>query len=390
MSQKKSQILFHDGRPACQNGYTTAVSLHCHTNHSKEHLHCIPSYASRIPVLSSVFTRETHRYKRLTGQAIDFAAWYWTPPPPPQAVIDSEAGRIESQLGLRSLVSLSDHDDISALGAVDVSGRDTVFPISLEWTVPVNGAELHLGVHNLPPERSVDIANDLVAYTSQPKTRSLPDLLAGLSDSPDTLLVVNHPLSNSDGMGAARIRRVATEFLDRHGEYVHALEINGYRPWSENRMVMRLAERFGKPVVSGGDRHGTAPNAIVNVTGAESFSGFVDELRRDKMSTVMVMPEYQEEDVIMRKLAVLTDFFRYYPGYPPGLRRWTDRVFIKLDDGVIRPLSKCWDHTTPAWVKSVMWFVDLMARRYIQPAFRMSFVRKIGVALWGHVQTVSS
>jgi len=99
----------------------------------------------------------------LTGQAIDFAAWYWTPPPPPQAVIDSEAGRIESQLGLRSLVSLSDHDDISALGAVDVSGRDTVFPISLEWTVPVNGAELHLGVHNLPPERSVDIANDLMA-----------------------------------------------------------------------------------------------------------------------------------------------------------------------------------------------------------------------------------
>ena len=88
-------------------------------------------------------------------------------------------------------------------------------------------------------------------------------------------------------------------------------------------------------------------------------------------------------------LAVLTDFFRYYPDYPPGHRRWTDRIFIKLDDGVIRPLAKCWDHTTPAWIKSVMWCVDLMARRYIQPAFRMSFVRKIGLALWGRVHAVS-
>jgi hypothetical protein len=333
--------------------------------------------------------RETHRYKRLTGQAIDFTAWYWTPPPTAQTVIDSETGRIQSQLGLRALVSLSDHDDISGPRDVDASGVDTALPISLEWTVPVNGGLLHLGVHNLPPERSVDIVNDLMAYTSELKTRSLPDLLAMLNDSPGTLLVMNHPLSNPDGRGAARLRRVATGFLDRHGEHIHALEFNGYRPWSENRMVMRLAEEFGKPVVSGGDRHGTAPNAIVNVTRADTFSAFVNEVRRDKVSTVLVMPEYQEEDLIMRKLAVVTDFFRYYPDYPLGHRRWTDRVFIKLDDGVIRPLSKCWDHTTPAWIKSVMWFVHLMGGRYIQPAFRMSFIRKIGLALWGHVQTVS-
>ena len=389
MSDRKSRILFHNGKTASQDEYTTAVSLHCHTNRSKEGLHGVPSYASRIPILSSIFMRETHRYKRLTGQAIDFADWYWTPPPSAQAVIESETGRIGSQLGLRALVSLSDHDDISAPRAAHASGVDAVSPISLEWTVPVNGVHLHLGVHNLPAGRSVDIANDLAGYTREPKTGTLSHLLPMLSDSRGTLLVMNHPLSTPDGMGSGRLRQVVTEFLDHHGDHIHALEINGYRPWSENRMVMRLAGQFGKPVVSGGDRHGTAPNAIVNMTKADTFSAFVDELRRDKVSTVLVMPEYQEEDVIMRKLAVLTDFFRYYPDYPAGHRRWTDRVFVKLDDGVIRPVSKLWDHTTPAWIKSVMWCVDLMARRYIQPAFRMSFVRRIGLALWGHVHAVS-
>jgi hypothetical protein len=70
------------------------------------------------------------------------------------------------------------------------------------------------------------------------------------------------------------------------------------------------------PVISGGDRHGHQPNAVLNLTDASTFSEFVLEIRDDKVSRVLVMPEYWE-DLKTRKLEILADFFHTYPDYPP-------------------------------------------------------------------------
>lgn len=61
-------------------GMRAGVSLHCHTQHSKELLDFIPHYAARIPVVASLFHSEMKRYLTVNGRTIDFNRCYWTPP----------------------------------------------------------------------------------------------------------------------------------------------------------------------------------------------------------------------------------------------------------------------------------------------------------------------
>jgi hypothetical protein len=48
--------------------YRAAVSMHCHTNHSRESLSFLPHYASGVPILSRFYKSEMKRY----GESIDF------------------------------------------------------------------------------------------------------------------------------------------------------------------------------------------------------------------------------------------------------------------------------------------------------------------------------
>lgn len=66
-------------------------------------------------------------------------------------------------------------------------------------------------------------------------------------------------------------------------------EINGLRPWRENRAVIAFAEAAAKPVISGGDRHGLEPNANLNLTNAANFAEFADEVRTG-WSDILIMP----------------------------------------------------------------------------------------------------
>jgi len=361
--------------------YRAAVSLHCHTHHSREHLGYIPRYATRIPVIASFFNRERDRYFRLKGKVIDFTGWYWTPPVTVEKVLDSETERIERQLGLQALISVTDHNDISTSRLFQTPQNCHNIPTSLEWTVPVDGGALHLGVHNLPSEASSQIVNELLLHTRKSESKRVKELLASLNGYPETLVVLNHPMSDIESLGIGRLKTLVMGFLKRYGRKIHALEINGYRSWNENRATVALAEQFGLPVVSGGDRHGRAPNAVLNLTNATRFSEFVSEIRYDKLTQLLIMPEYWE-DLFTRKLEAMAEFFRYYPEYPPGLQRWTDRVFIPVDDGVVRPVSHYWEQTVPLWVKSAMWLVRLVRSKYLQPAVRMAFSRKAREASW--------
>src|SRR5262249_51158978 len=153
---------------------------------------------------------------------------------------------------------------------------------------------------------------------------------------PGTLIVLNHPYWDLIGVGALRHESLLLAFLRTHRHRIHALELNGYRRWSENRRVLPLAEGFVLPVVGGGDRHGLAPNTIVNLTDASCFEEFARERRAGKPTVCVVFPEYSEP-FAARVLQGARDALGYDPAHPAGRHTWADRVFCTVD-GVERPV----------------------------------------------------
>lgn len=242
-----------------------AVSLHSHTTHSRE----------------------------------SFAGLPWTPPLSPAQAVALESGQIHD-LGLEPLVSLTDHDNIEAALHLRGTQEDRRAPISVEWSVPWRGAEMHLGIHNMPPARARQRMAALARFTTIPREYDLRDILDWLHDDPSTLLVWNHPLWDESGLGGERYRSVSKEFLRCYRPWIHALEVNGLRPWKENHRVMQWAAAEALPSISGGDRHGCEPNAFLNLTRAATFAEFVDEVREDHRSRVLVMPQYRHS--LLRRL----------------------------------------------------------------------------------------
>ena len=78
-------------------------------------------------------------------------------------------------------------------------------------------------------------------------------------------------------------RSFTGRLLESSGEFIHALELNGLRPWEENQQVISVAKASDRTLVSGGDRHGCEPASVVNVTGASSFSEFAAEVRAGRV-----------------------------------------------------------------------------------------------------------
>jgi hypothetical protein len=82
-------------------------------------------------------------------------------------------------------------------------------------------------------------------------------------------------------------------------------------------------------------------NANINLTNAESFTEFVHEIRRERLSHVLFMPQYAEPWK-HRILQSTLDAVRHYPEFPQGSRTWDERVYHPDSNGVIRPLSELW------------------------------------------------
>lgn len=365
---------------AYQRNFQTAVSLHAHTHYSKEGLGFVPRYVARIPIICSFFNHETNRYFRLKGKRLDFGRGYWTPPVKARAVVRSEMDTIERRLGLKPLVSITDHDNIATGKPFRQLSYLRDLPVSLEWTLPFEDCVFHLGIHNLPVGSASQITAELQSYRFQPRSGRLKELFEWLNEFPETLIVLNHPFSDLESLGMERLKPLLFKFLREYGTRIHALEVNGYRPWSENQAVIALADQFDLPVVSGGDRHAFSPNALLNLTNAATFSEFASEIRCDRHSQVLVMPEYCQ-DLFARKMDSVADFLRFYPDYPHGEQCWTDRIFFQLEDGVVRPLSYYWHRTVPIWVKSVMWVFSLISNKYLRPALHSAFTKG-----WTHTE----
>lgn len=356
--------------PRARHGWQHAVSLHCHTHCSKELLTFIPHYTARLPFISTLYRREMARYERTYGRTVDYSKLWWTPPLTPRQVLDDECRAIERQLQLPALVSLTDHDDIEAGLRLQVLNTARRIPLSLEWTVPFGGGVFHFGIHNLPAAQATTLKDALLAYThQQPGYRPLGELLTWLNEFPGVLIVLNHPLWDIECLGQAVHTAALQALLAAHGPQLHAFELNGYRAWAENKAVLALAQQYNRPAVSGGDRHGCRANSVLNLTRTGSFEEFVAELREDRYSEVILLPEYGESRV-QRTLAAVADVLREYPQHPAGQRHWTERVFIDSEEKGVLPLAYYWPNGGPAWVRAALWGLRVAGSPQLKPAFR--------------------
>ncbi|HXZ80839.1 MAG TPA: hypothetical protein VEG30_12985 [Terriglobales bacterium] len=355
--------------PTAAQNSKTAVSLHGHTNHSKESLYFIMQFAQQYGLLRWALEQKEKRAQQDSAIKLDFWKAYWTPPLPALAAYDIERRQIEEQLEIEAMISLTDHDNIEAPMLLRVVPEARRIPVSLEWSVPYEETIFHLGVHNLPTAEAEPWTMRLLDYAKKPDPAQLRSLVAALSDIPQVLLVFNHPLWDLPRVGRDRHLELVHRFASEIGEFLHAYELGGLRGWEENEGVMQLAKAYGKPVISGGDRHGCEPSAILNLTNATSFSEFVDEVRHGQ-SHVLFMPQYAESTTL-RTIQTLLDVIRNYPEHPAGFRSWDERVFHPDREGVCRPLAALW-RQPPAFIGQTFAVLRLFECEPIRGVLRMA------------------
>jgi len=370
MARSTISYLWRDKKAS--QGFRCGVSLHSHTNQSKETLDFLANLGNQYPLTRPLLTRLEQRSERMHGLRIDYAASYWTPPMTPKLAFDLESRQVE-KLELGPMVSITDHDSITAPMLLRTVPSARQIPVSVEWTAPYGGQSFHLGVHNLPSARAAEWMETLADYTAHPSDARLTEILRALDAEPNVLVVFNHPLWDLYLAGREKHEFLVGQFLQKNGNYLHAMELNGLRNWGENRAVGQLAERWNMLLISGGDRHGVEANANINLTNAASFTEFVHEVRRQKRSDVLFMPQYAEPWK-HRLLQSTLDAIRHYPEFPQGSRTWDERVYHPDANGVARPLSQLWPQGTPPKAMSIgIGLVQLMGAGLVSGGLRMAW-----------------
>ncbi len=329
--------------------------------YSEECLSFLPRYLKHVPGVSQVVSG----YER--SGSVDFARAHWTPPLTPACALRLEQEQI-AKLGLRPMVSLTDHDSIEAPIVLQITAGCEAVPISVEWTVPYKRAVLHVGIHNLPAADARRWMSVMAAYTSAPDEACLPLILRALSAIPDVLMVLNHPFWLEEGVAEADRRNAVEKLLRECAECFHAFELNGTRKWHENAATIELARTYSRPVISGGDRHACEPAACLNLTKASSFGEFVSEIRSGH-SRVLFMPHYREP-MALRIIETAWEILKAYPEYT-GRERWTDRVYYRHADGAAQSLSTVWKDRVPWMVRPITGMLQFCAMRGVRPALRV-------------------
>ncbi len=350
----------------------TGVSLHCHTQFSKEMLDFIPYYTEKIPIVRHFWKREQEKYLQREGKPMDFSSAYWSPPLTPLDVYTIEKKQINNA-GLDAVISITDHDSIDGFPQIHEQNQTAKAPISLEWTVPFEFGFFHVGVHNLPENRAIDLTKTLLDFTfgENPTNERLHELFAMLNEMPEVLVILNHPLWDIEMVGKTRHNILLRNFLSEHSHWLHALEINGFRAWSENKAVIEMAESFGIPICTGGDRHGCKPNTVINLTNAKTFGEFVDEVRNDKHTEVVLMPEYKQP-LKSRQMASFGEIIKEYPDFPETRRRWFDRVYFDFKNRGLNPLSSYgWKNGGPPWLRVTTKLFGFAGSPAVRPLFEI-------------------
>ena len=383
MANSTISYLWRD--PNAPRGFHTGVSLHGHTNQSQETLDFLANFGNQYPLMRPLLSRLERRSQNNHGMRINYAAAYWTPPMTPKLAFDLESNQIE-KLDLKSMVSLSDHDNIKAPMLLRSVPSARQIPVSVEWSAPYGIQSFHLGIHNLPSSKAPEWMATLADYTQNPSDARLTEILAALNDEPNVLVIFNHPMWDLYLVGQDKHEFLVNEFLQKNGNYMHALELNGLRHWDENRATRRLAEKWNMLLISGGDRHGVEPNANINLTNAKSFTEFVHEIRKEKKSNILFMPQYAEPWK-HRILRSAIDAVRHYPEFPQGSRTWDERVYHPDRNGVCRPLSELWPSgSAPRVMRWGIGMVQMMGKGVVSGGLRMAWTEshQLRLALGEH------
>ena len=364
----KSSLAFLWKEPRAAHRYPSAVSLHGHTLHSWENLRFLHAFKLPLLLIPAVLRVAGWHHRRVTGGDLSLSKVLWTPPLSPEEAHRVEACQIEN-LGLHPIVSLSDHDDIQCGLRLRANPAFADAPVSFEWTVPFGATFFHFGVHNLPPDHARELFAALGEYTTHPAPERLGELLEMLHGRRDVLTVLNHPLWDEAGIGAAEHRATLANLLGRHCKWIHAIELNGLRAWDENCEALDLARAWQLPVISGGDRHGLEPNANLNLTNAATFAEFAAGIRHDCISRVLFMPQYREP-LGLRWFETVRDIVRRHPENQRS--RWVDRFFYECHDGVTRPLAEIWPNEGPALLRSFFAMLRVSESQSLRAALRLT------------------
>ncbi|HLK62557.1 MAG TPA: hypothetical protein VKU19_03900 [Bryobacteraceae bacterium] len=348
--------------PGVSHRYATGVSLHSHTLHSREYLDFVNRFLRRVPLLRPALDRIENRHLQLAGAPpIRFDRLFWRPPLHPRAAHELEAVQIRN-LGLRPLVSLTDHDTIEACAELNAIG--TAVPYSIEWTIPYQETVFHIGVHNLPADQARDLEAAMAAVTASPSHERIAQLMADLHSREEILVVLNHPFFCEHLTEHARHTQLLLQFLGEFGAWIHALELNGLQPAARNLDTIRLAVERGLPVISGGDRHGCEPNANLNLTNASSFLEFVQEIRVEQRSSVLFLPQYRDP-ALARVIEFIWHVVRNYDELE-GRRRWMDRVYLQLDSGETVACASLWSSAGPPVIRSAISLIGILASPWMR------------------------
>lgn len=325
------------------------------------------------PWLAGAIRKQEAAYRARKGRDLDLKRAWWTPPLSPLQAWNLEKRQIETTLDLNALVSLSDHDNIEAGQHLRVLDETRDCPISVEWTAPFRETFFHIGLHNLGPQHAGEMMQALAQFTAAPDECRIAPLLEWAASNPETLVVLNHPMWDENHIGPAAHREHLQELLKLALPFVHAFELNGLRPWKENQETAAIAGALGRPIISGGDRHGFEPNACINLTNAGSFPEFVDDIRREGWSDVLFLPQYREP-LRMRILQNMCSILEDDPSHALGWTRWSDRVFYLTDEGDEKPLTKLWNGSAPRVVNRFVGLVSLLRHKPVQSALRRALM----------------
>ncbi|MGB7760771.1 MAG: hypothetical protein WBL61_13140 [Bryobacteraceae bacterium] len=318
--------------------------------------------------MHALITKLSERRRAHSGHAVAFDRAFWRPPLNALSAHTLEAAQIEDSLGLRPLISITDHDDLEACADLRTLGIPA--PFSLEWTVPFGATIFHLGVHNLPPERARAFQAEMARYTAAPEPDLLASLLAELDRIPNVLIVLNHPFCCEFRIPRAVHVVELRRFLAGHGARIHALELNGLQPACDNRATIHLAAQLSFPVISGGDRHCLEPNANLNLTNAASLDEFIDEIRRDRVSRVLFLPQYREP-LAARYIEFIWHAVKPYPA-SPGRESWLDRVFYDHETDGLQAMSVLWPNGGPWALRQFIATVGWLATPHVRATLRFA------------------
>ena len=369
-----NELLVLSRDPDSVSAWRSGVSLHSHTRHSQESLGFLGAFLRKHDWSRRWFESKQEQCRRVTGIGLSFDHAYWTPPLCERTAQELEQRQIE-QLGLRPMVSLTDHNCIEACMLLREDARFGNVPISTEWTVPFGAAVFHFGIHNLPAASAQSMMAAMHEATFQAKEDRILELFAEFSGMPGVLVVFNHPLWNFYNIPADRFMYELTRFLEAGNRYVHAFELNGMRSRAENQAALQLTVDWNQVLISGGDRHGCEPNASINLTNAADFPEFVEEIREGRQSTVVVMPQYAVP-FGWRLYKNFTHVIAEYPEHPEGRRRWDERTFHPDRDGKIRPMSELWKNGLAPSFLTDMFAAATTAARMPSDGFLQRLKRK--------------